>query len=287
MRAIYPAVDPVGYQWLQCSSGMYKRRPLSSESMWVCRAMSARELYLGTTLCLVRPLSPGDLAEALRLAWLRLRWKVPELCLGHLLDAETSWLGVEIPSEDEAKVWASRTLLVESDVKICDFEAARKILSGMDEQACLLAYFSAPEKLSEIQDIHLMIKADHLCMDGIGIRIFMGCFLTLLTNELDPLRPELEDLDWSTCAENLTQPWLNLLQRGQEFGGKDFEAAVDKKHRLLFSQMVCRFPDLEVCTNESRLQTGASYIKIHPTSRTKEQSSMPSAKQERYPFFVR
>lgn len=213
--------------------------------MWLRRQRYARELYLEACVCIVQPVASQMLVEMFREAWYALRWEFPELCLGAYPEAKEDWLRVEIPDANEAEEWASRTIITELDFKGGDFETARARLAGTDEPTCLYARFRASssfltssESSPVVNNLHLMIKADHLCMDGIGIRILMSRLLALLSQELDPLRTTSGKLDWSSCVYNLTPPWIDLLEPGEESDGVYFQEAVGNHRRLILEQIV-------------------------------------------------
>ena len=205
--------------------------------MWAKRNVVVRELYLGVNIRIMQPMTPAYLSGAFKSVWTRLRYEVPELCLRPVAEAGTMWLDVQMPSVRGAREWAEQTAFVQADVAIDGFERARNKLADVDERACLLAQFEA-ESDRRIRGGYVMIKADHLCMDGIGIRALMGRFLELLALEFDGLIREPDEGDWSRCPKKLTQPWISNLEPEQDVNGPDLEAAINSHRHLILSQMV-------------------------------------------------
>ncbi|KAI9744846.1 MAG: trichothecene 15-O-acetyltransferase [Claussenomyces sp. TS43310] len=86
--------------------------------------------------------------------------------------------------------------------------------------------------------VDLMLLVDHLVADGVGVRILLGRYLSLLADELLERGRAVESkaqIDWSLSSQHLTPPWTSLMNEKQKFQGPEYEAAVEQQFKFLIS----------------------------------------------------
>jgi hypothetical protein len=81
-----------------------------------------------------------------------------------------------------------------------------------------------------------MIYLDHLVTDGIGARVVLGHYLSLLASSI--VTPINFKPDWQKNHENLSAPWIGLLRNCQELSGPSYEEGVLRNRDIMTTRMV-------------------------------------------------
>jgi hypothetical protein len=76
---------------------------------------------------------------------------------------------------------------------------------------------------------------DHLVTDGIGARILLDKYRSLLAETLRGVRKEIDRM---RGQENLSKPWISCLKGEPIFEGNKFEDTAKLNKKLLFDEMV-------------------------------------------------
>jgi hypothetical protein len=186
---------------------------------------------------LQRPWRILEILEVVREAWRRLSYGVPELRLSSVTENDEVYLQYECPKDDdEVKIWAKRTVHVESSDERPDFKRLRDLILEANGKciyaASLLLYFQhegeeQPEEICSGK-FWCVLNTDHLITDGIGTRILLGKFLDAFSGILETGGPQVESVvyPWNQGWKNLSPPWICIMNDKQRLSGKDFEGRV-------------------------------------------------------------
>ena len=84
-----------------------------------------------------------------------------------------------------------------------------------------------------------MFHVDHLCSDGIGIRILAHHFFWLLAAELGATSDRMwREINWQRNAEHLPPPWTDLMNNNQRTNGASFDEVVHRNLAILLDASV-------------------------------------------------
>lgn len=224
---------------------LWQRQPLGSENLWIRRPKWMRELFLGGSFSLFNPTTLDTLKTATEDAWRRLRIEHPEIAV---VSSGGDGDGKRL-DEDEVQAWIKRTMIVEAGWEAISFAYARARINfqgklGTDEADLSHVYLHAQAlEPSQVANIGFLFHIDHLCTDGIGIRILANCFFRLLAGELsacaasgDVQARKSQEIDWQRNAQNLRRPWIYVMSDNQKTTGTALSEAVGREIDLLRTQ---------------------------------------------------
>lgn len=243
-----PLIDISCYQWV-CSkkdTNLWQRQALAGENTWVLKPKERREMFLGGHISLPVPTTLDDIRRAAEEVWRRLRFEHPEISLASSCDDGGKCL-IEHRTprdDDEVRAWAKRTVIVKASLQRFSFSDARSAISqrkpGKSDPAFVHLCVQACTMNPRTTSIGFMFHVDHLCADGIGIRILAHCFFRLLAAELSAVRDQVgKEIHWQRIAENLPPPWTSLMNDNQRTNGAAFDDAVRCQCALILSASVC------------------------------------------------
>jgi hypothetical protein len=242
----YQTLDIARSQWTpsQDNTTLWQRKALAGENGWVLKPREARQLFLGGNILLAQATGFDQVTVAARRAWKELRFQHPEIVVtARCTDKGKRLVEYMIPGgEDEAEQWAERTLITEVSSEELSFSELRSRISlrqyDVTDPASL--YLQAKSDLKDrVLRVNFLFNVDHLCTDGIGIRILANCFFCLLTQHLvsgDNVREE--SFNWQESARNLPPLWTSLMNQAQRTSGVDYETAVARQHKFLLCDTV-------------------------------------------------
>jgi hypothetical protein len=208
-------------------------------------------MFISGSLALVSPLPYSALASAARHAWRCLCFQIPELMVSAICEKDGTYMQYQAPKNDrQAHQWVKRTMFFEHGKQRLDFKELRENIlqrrgqNGSDsEQATLLIYSRVQDgnDLAEIFDC--IITTDHQITDGIGVRILLGQYLSILANSLNGL-PGVDEMeiDWQESCRNLSPPWISIMNKEQLKSGPDYEEMVEWSRDILLEKMVMPTP---------------------------------------------
>lgn len=214
--------------------------------MWIHRPREYHELFLGGSLGLFCPSAISSINLAAEIAWRRLRFEVPELVLSAWIDdgGGRGHLDHQVTVDgDEVSHWVGNTLLF-SRLQQPGFEGLKQEVlerKGNHDsyQACLLLHVSQEKGGNCASVISFILNAHHQITDGIGIRILLGKYLSLLSTELHmEANSSKSPLNWADSAKNLSVPWITIMNKDQAISGSDYEREVAWNQEVLTKRMV-------------------------------------------------
>jgi hypothetical protein len=214
--------------------------------MWIPRPKDLHELFISGTLKLETLVENSRLRSAARKAWRRLRFDFPELVVrGVCLDGET-YMRYQTPKgEEEVSEWIQRTACFDQGREGLDFEGLRqKVLlkkQASDSEPAYLLLYSELESGDGpgVSRLHVMLNVDHEITDGIGARILFGNYLSLLASCLStPSDDAPELIDWEKTSNNLSKPWITIMNDEQLLAGPEYEEKVQWNKSMLLERMV-------------------------------------------------
>ena len=90
-----------------------------------------------------------------------------------------------------------------------------------------------------VKDVDLILNGEHQITDGIGIRIMLSKYLSILaTNFLKPTSPQETRVNWGKSFKFLTPPWICFMDEKQVLSGPEYEKAVVWNQQVLLKKMV-------------------------------------------------
>jgi len=164
----------------------------------------------------------------------------------------------------EGDEWVAGTLRLGSSSRALGSAALREKLRvrkvGMDAGSCFLLLNGVVNDVEQEADgfgkVELMLNMDHQVTDGIGIRILLGRYLSMLTEELGKPQSLLvqEQLDWRNSAGNLSRPWVAVMNDAQEVCSTGYEKLVESNREFMFTKLVNTRSTLLLYSHISRIQ---------------------------------
>lgn len=225
--APFDPIVPGEYRWKSSpDSPKLWRRPLANEAMWCERPKDSRDLFVYASLTFKFPIFRNTLSKAIGAAWQRLQHDVPALLLTTGTDPKDGkrYILYESPqNQEEVNQWAVRTSAFAFGAEQQSFEDLRsRVLSKKRSNHADNVYlFSharfAAESLILVSGLQVMIYLDHLVTDGIGARILLGRYLSLLSFMIST--PTQFKFEWQENHKLLSQPWICLMTCNQELSG--------------------------------------------------------------------
>jgi 15-O-acetyltransferase Tri3 len=240
-----PPLKPGYYQWGQCGHfTVWRRLALANEAMWEARPRNSRDLFLYASLTFNSPILRSKLSSATESAWQHLFYDVPELtlsssraCLPDLHLMYTTTRGLK-----DVENWVERTAFLEFGEERQEFDALRQKLlqrkqSNNRDNVFLYSHAQVEVKnLVSARNFQLMICVDHLITDGIGARILLGRYLSLLASSIS--EASQVNLEWRNNQDKLSPPWICIMNQDQDVSGTNYETIVSWYQDLLTNQMV-------------------------------------------------
>ena len=205
-------------------------------------------MFLSGTLIFHQRTSSEALTAAAESAWRQLRFKHPQLVARAAYLAGEAYMFCEIPEKHrEVDAWVSQTISVGQSVQKLGFPALREKLlerkGGLDSEASfLLLNVIRDQGGCEGEDaamcVEFVFNVDHQVTDGIGIRILLSRYLSLLAGALSRSQSLLDrEFEWRCSAENLSVPWVAVMNDKQEVSGVEYERLVKSNQSFMFQQL--------------------------------------------------
>ena len=204
-------------------------------------------MFIGGSLALDCLVPSFALIASAKSAWRRLRFEVPELAVSAGYETEcVAYMQYLVPaSGEEVNQWVERTTDFECGPESLDFQEllkrVRQKKDGHDSDQVFLLLRPVVEAGNDlVKQVDFILNADHQVVDGIGIKILLGRFLALLAKSLSS--PLEEDFDWEQSINNLTPPWIGLMNEDQLCSGPEYERVAEANKDFMFQKMVQRHP---------------------------------------------
>lgn len=206
-------------------------------------------MFIGGSLTLGSLVPPGALVVAVKAAWRRLRFEVPELVVSASYGAYgRAYMQYEEPTSAQGvNQWVERTTSINFGKKDLDFQqllgSIRQEKDGHDSDQAFLLLHSVLEGVEDLVGrIDFILNADHQVVDGISVRILLGRFLTLFAISLSSPRGDDVDLDWGKSTKNLTPPWIGVVNDDQLLSGPEYQRVAELNKDFMFQKMVMLIP---------------------------------------------
>lgn len=249
--SVLSPVDPSIYSWRQSSlsPSQWNRLALSNECMWASRPKDLRELFICTLIAPESPIARSALTSAASRAWQILRFQVPELSADATCTEDgAAYMQYQTPqSQVEVDAWVDRTSHFETGRGMLNFkELKAKVLSKKrehDSDKTFLLLYSQTARDSRddrVEHVQVMLYADHQVMDGTGLKILLGKYLSLLASALpNPGEIQQVDIHWSKSYKNLSSPWILHMNDNQVVSGSDYEEIVTWNQNIILNKLAC------------------------------------------------
>lgn len=252
----FPPLTPSHYTWTLSNTptpSTWHRPALAGETMWAHRASEYHQIYLHASLTLLHPITQPDLISTARDAWVQLRRENPELGVIARVGEDGKVVMEARGGEVDAEAWlrGSFSLFFNRSEDVDEdgdgFEGMKREMGvGCKEgrnatQAALLLKLQETEDAS-VKKVDLMMNADHQITDGIGVRILLSKYLSILATSIEKLptaNPSQNPTtsDWNNNDDRPTEPWICLLDTNQVLSGPEYEEAVRQNTEILLSKM--------------------------------------------------
>jgi hypothetical protein len=244
---IFLPLDPPKYQWRRSykSSG-WERPALAGERMWIHRPKEYLQMFLSGSLSLELAVTRSAFRSAAKSSWLRLRYETPEIAVSAKCEDDGKvYMQAHVPQDDaEAARWCEETLFLEHSRRKLEFRELReKILLGKAGQdsnsTSILLYAIINDDGDVVKDVDFILNSEHQITDGIGIRIMLSKYLSVLArNILKPTSPRETRVNWEKSFRFLTPPWICFMDEKQVLSGPEYEKAVVWNQQVLLRKMV-------------------------------------------------
>ncbi|CZR51941.1 uncharacterized protein PAC_01818 [Phialocephala subalpina] len=247
-----PPLNLESYAWKQLSDkpSVWQRPALAGESMWIPRSKDLHELFICSTLTFKPPVLRRTFNESTKSAWTTLRFHVPELGLSTKSGRDgKSFMQYHAPSVQAANAWISRTSSFQSGSSKQDFDVLRKtVLDAKQDHDADNAFLLSRAILEDenkggnraelVKHAQIMIYVDHQVADGIGARILLGKYLTLLSSDLGRDADDVErDIRWEDSWKNLSPPWITLMNSDQIISGLEYEDNAAENQNVILNKL--------------------------------------------------
>ena len=234
------------YQWRPSKKdpNLWYRHTLAAENGWIQKPRDTRQMRLGLSISLQKPIHASLLEAACRVAWRWLRYQHPEIALIPFYSGTKGLLTYRsLLHETEIEEWVSRTVkaqVLEGSFSFADLRALLGEQEGVITYPALLYLYPWPAKSnSAIQNVEIILEVDHLCTDGIGIRTLGHCLLSLLSKELSSTGEKVsKHMDWEKSAKNLQRPWISLVDHTHSLKGANLEKCIRDAYDRLHTHEV-------------------------------------------------
>jgi len=268
---VSPSLRPLNlqdYAWEQSSQNpaLWQRRALAGECVWLPRPKEYHEIFISASLVLESPTSLPILKAAASHSWQLLRFEVPELHVQIICrDDGRQYMKYQTPKDpDEVNQWVHRTFVFEQHSSLQFHELRDQVVSMKashdSDKAFLLFRVGEEDRDEPVKNVQLMLPVDHQVADGIGIRILLGRYLTLLASSLgQPSNLTHKEINWSESSKNLSTPWISVMNEHQVTSGPEYERASEENREFLHEKMVHPFPSSSNnhCLTSPRITTMA------------------------------
>jgi hypothetical protein len=210
--------------------------------MWAYRPKEYQQMFLGGSLILATTISCSDFSLAVQKSWLCLLYETPDIAVVAIpSESGEVWLQAQVPRNDsEAQKWCGETLSIKfgrHNPRFMEMKETQSKAGPNSFPTSMQIY--ATDDAEGVKDIHFIFNVEHQIADGIGIRILLSKYLTLLANELlEPTTPTHLTFDWEESLRFLTQPWIRLLDDKQYLSGPQYEKAATWNREVLLEKMV-------------------------------------------------
>lgn len=228
----------------------WQRKALSGEWMWIPRPKEQHEIFIWGSFTLGESFISGTLSSAARLAWRHLRFEVPEIGVraNHGQDGKAYMRYIPPQSNEEVDQWVDRTMMLRFGHTQSSFEDLRVKTLQMKRDLDFEQAFSClqcrvePGRDEFVESADFMLNFDHQITDGIGARILTGRFLSLLASALSKPDAMSITIDWEKSANNLSLPWIGLMNKEQVLSGRDYEDISNSNRDFILNKMVRKVP---------------------------------------------
>jgi hypothetical protein len=252
----FPPLDPQKYQWKQLNGSVYWRRSaLAGETMWAQRPKEYHQIFLASSLTLSSPILYSKWQSIVKECWLHLRYENPDIGVtAQIAEDGHVYMLAQAPHDDsEAIQWCDATLFLDNQGERLGFNDLKnrlEFLKGERElhQAYIL-FNTIPDDNETIKQVDLMLNLHHQITDGIGIRILLSKYLSILSTML--MHPtsstgvDKPTFNWSESLTSLSPPWISVMNEEQCLSGPEYEKVTAWNQEVLLSKMVYIFPFLK------------------------------------------
>lgn len=237
-------MDPLHYKWRPCRSG-WERPALASETMWAQRPKEYHQMFFHACLKLDLQISVSDFHSAAKNAWLLLRYETPDLDVTITrMNASKPYMHANVlKDQDGASRWCQETLFLENKPREAGFKPMKESLllikahHGSRPTALLL--YPIDDGSDVVKRFEVMLNAEHQITDGIGIRIVLSKYLSILATVMStPNGTQGLEVDWTKPLKPPTTPWICCLNSEQVISGPEYESLVRWNHEVLLEKMV-------------------------------------------------
>lgn len=202
-------------------------------------------MFLGGSLELETRILYSSFTLAAKRSWLLLLFATPDIAVG----TRCSGLGevymqAHVPFDDaDAQEWGAKTLSI-------DYGRQSKPMEYMKEKCLLRSSGSRPastfmhmhaslDDTNRVKRINFMLNMEHQITDGVGIRILLTKYLSILATQLiEPTDLLAFNLDWEESSKFLTPAWIFQLNEKQTLSGPQYEEALAWNRVVLLEKMV-------------------------------------------------
>ena len=193
-------------------------------------------------------ISSGVLCAIARNAWRRLRFENPQIVVQAEYVGDQAYMTYEIPKDELAiDAWLSKTLFLVQSTCELGFSALHELLLqkkiGLHCEPSFLLLNTIEnkggDKNATFKRVEFMLNVDHQVTDGIGIRILLDLYLSILAESLSGPKDILnQELDWRSSAENLSTSWVTVMNGAQEVSGTEYEKLMQLNQDFMFNKLV-------------------------------------------------
>ncbi|KAH7346548.1 15-O-acetyltransferase Tri3-domain-containing protein [Rhexocercosporidium sp. MPI-PUGE-AT-0058] len=272
-------LNPSSCAWEQSSqdSSLWQRRALSNECMWLPRPKDLHELFICTSITINSPIPRPTLDSAATRAWQILRFQVPELaahaaCSKDGAEDRVVYMQYQTPhSQAEVDAWIDRTRHSEAGRDLHDFGSLRaKVLvkkhKHVSDKAFILLYSQARgDSRDLVENVQIMLYVDHQVMDGTGIKIVLGKYLSLLASTINKPGEILHgEIKWEESYKNLSIPWIQHMNEDQVISGPKYEQTVAWNRDIILGKMKTN-PGLTLSHTTNPVTQETHFITLSPT----------------------
>ena len=260
-------LNPDIYTWHTSltNPNLFQRQALGIETKWARRSSGSWPMYLSGRLS-AKGKSIPQFEQASIVAWLRLRFQNPEIAARPVVEKDGSAVvKCQVPrNEAQAIEWATKTLTVERvTIWTETVNGAEEILRQRPEISDDLILVRIHSRIKgNVLEAEYAFSVDHRVTDGVGSHIIAGKYFRLLAEALG--ESQAEKIEWEHCAENLSPPWISIVNDQQQTEGTEFAEDVKKLGGRVTGGMVCAVLDLYSAQSQSlssRVANGAWIIR--------------------------
>ena len=212
-------------------------------------------MFVSGSLVLYASIAQSSLFSAAKRAWRRLRYDSPELVASGAFDEDgNAAMKYTIPKDNQdVDEWVDQTLLFQHGPQRMRFETLREEImqmkAGLDShKAFLFLHGDSESGDSDVtKNIDFILNVDHQVTDGIGIRIVLGRYLSLLATELGQRDLPREVQTWERSFENLSPSWITIMHEEQVLTGTEYERNAELNKDIILHKLASGFSICLIC----------------------------------------